>query len=260
MNYRKAHRVEECLHTLRRQSVEEDCHVWIIDNSEDDREAQFISSILQDDEHLIVSPCNIGYTKAVNLGVKSAGPSDYILLISPDIIIEEKSSIENAMEVMEHNPSIGILATLQHNDDGSKVEIARNYPSLYRQILRRIAPRWFSELGLLDPLYSNRETRLIYVDWVQSSFMMMRRVDWNAIGGLNERYFLFMSDIEICRRVHNMGKLVAVSSHIDVRADGIRASQGGLLSFISNRALHHHVGDALIYYLIKPPLRPVSKN
>jgi N-acetylglucosaminyl-diphospho-decaprenol L-rhamnosyltransferase len=85
--------------------------------------------------------------------------------------------------------------------------------------------------------------------------MMMRRADWNAVGGLDERYFLFMSDVEICRRIRRLGKSVAVSSCADVRADGIRASAGGIRHLLSSRALRYHFKDSLTYYVMRTPIR-----
>jgi hypothetical protein len=66
------------------------------------------------------------------------------------------------------------------------------------------------------------------VDWLQSSFICIRKDLWDNIGGFNEKYFLFMADAEICLESWKRKKKVQFFSDVEVLADGIRCSGGGL--------------------------------
>lgn len=255
VNYRKAARVSECLAALRRQTVAANLSIMIVDNSEDAGQAQLLQQSVEPGEHLHVTPTNLGYTKGVNLAVSLSEPAEYLLIVSPDIIVDDQNCIEKMLHHIESRPDIGVLSVRQINDDGSQVEVARNYPSLLDQVARRILSTPSRDRALLTAVYAPDAPADIYTDWVQSSFMLIRRSDWDAVGYLDERYFLFMADIEICRRIQNRGKKISVYTEVQVRADGIRASRGGWMTIFTTKAQRYHVKDALVYYLTRSPLR-----
>ena len=247
VNYYKADRVNLCLMSLRNQTFADILAISVVDNSVYLTEAQTLRQAIRPGERLIITKNNLGYPRGVNLAVRNAGYDGDVLLISPDIILENPATIEIMAGLMQANPSIGILAVQQYNDDGSRVEIARRFPRPLRQLLRRIAPSRYSELSLLREL---EVKQMIDVEWVQSSFVMIRRALWDSVSGLDERYYVFMSDIDLCHRAHDHGLRVVVSSAVTVRADGQRASAGTIWAFFRNRALRIHVRDAIIYYFL----------
>ena len=57
--------------------------------------------------------------------------------------------------------------------------------------------------------------------------LLIRRSLWEEIGGFDERYFLFMSDAELCQEAWRRGKKVMYFPHTTVTADGKRCSEGG---------------------------------
>jgi N-acetylglucosaminyl-diphospho-decaprenol L-rhamnosyltransferase len=87
------------------------------------------------------------------------------------------------------------------------------------------------------------------VDWLQSSCVILRKSLWNKIGGLNEDYFLFMSDVEICHKAWEWGKRVVYYPEARVWADGKRVSAGNFRSFLKSWVLRKHVKDSLKYRL-----------
>lgn len=246
VNYQKAARVAMCLESLRQQTVARYLKIAVIDNSVDAGQAEILRCSILPGEALTITKENIGYARGVNLGARDAGGGD-VLLISPDIILPDPKTIAIMVGAMQEDPSIGILATLQYNEDGSRTEIARRFPRFLSQLLRRVVPAQHSELSLLDEL---AKSSTIDVDWVQSSFVLVRRELWDSIGGLDERYYVFMSDIDLCRRAHQQGLRVVVTSAAAVRSDGQRASAGALWTIFHNRALRIHMRDAIIYYLL----------
>ncbi len=249
VNFHKAARVVEGIRALRRQNTIYDSHLVVVDNSTSQQEANILRTEMRQTDELVIAAENLGYARGVNLGAKTAGAFDYILLVSPDIIVDDTHAIRKMVSLMESRRSIGVLASVQHNDDGSIVEVARRFPSPVRQVCRRLSPTMVNDFDLLSPLASKATNGMIDVDWVQSSFVMIRRSLWDAMGGLDERYFLFMSDTEMCLRAHERGMRVGVTSVVDVQADGVRASRGGLLAIFYSKPLRMHVRDAFVYYL-----------
>jgi N-acetylglucosaminyl-diphospho-decaprenol L-rhamnosyltransferase len=249
VNFHKAARVVEGIRSIRRQDATADLRIVVVDNSVSQHESDILRAEIGQGGDLVSAPENLGYAGGVNLGARVAGAFDYILLASPDILVMDTHAIQKMVSLMEANPAIGVLATVQHNDDGSIVEVARRFPSPIHLLRRRLIRGTSKDYYLLEPLASKNSGGIIDVDWVQSSFVMVRRSLWDAIGGLDERYFVFMSDIDLCRRAHERGMRVVLTSTVDVQADGVRASRGGLLAIFHSKALRIHVRDAFVYYL-----------
>jgi GT2 family glycosyltransferase len=246
VNFRKAERLAIGLQFLRMQTMPSQMDIVVVDNSVSQTEAECLLGNIRQNEKLIISPKNIGYSQAVNLAVRNAGNPDYVLLMSPDILVEDAAAIQKMLSVLQAEPHIAILATIQHNDDGSPVEVARKFPSFWSQFLRRSNLAAFQELHIQEGL--NSGARIIDVDWVQSSFVMIPKAFWDEVSGLDEIYKIFMADVAICWRARRKGLRVAVTSLVNVRADGLRASRGGLFDIFKSRPLRIHLRDAVMYY------------
>jgi hypothetical protein len=172
----------------------------------------------------------------------------YVLLTNPDIIWDDREAVRKLIEIADAEPDIGVLAPLQVEDSGRYEEIVRNFPTLMHQILRRTR-KGADEKHLLAPLLARDGIQVIDADWLQSSAVLVRRSLWDAIGGLNESYFLFMSDIELCLQAWRFGYRVSVTSAVQVRSDGVRASNVGPAKILQSRALRTHLRDSLRFYL-----------
>lgn len=247
VNYFKAGRLLECVETLRGQSGKQKVAVAVVDNSIDAREHDLLAEQAGRGLFTLIEPgANIGYTKGCNLGVKALPQADFVVLCNPDIIWEQTDALEKMISIVQADPSIGILAPLQINDDGALVETARTFPTLLQQMKRRLQPASGSELFLVQDL---KRDDVVAVDWLQSSCVVVRRSLWDKLGGLDQRYFLFMSDVELGRATWSSGARVCLTSSVRVRADGKRASSGGFRALLSSRTQRSHLLDAIRYYL-----------
>lgn len=247
VNYHKAARLRSAVESLISCNPDVDLSIVVVDNSCDAGEKAVIEDLaLQHSEVAAVYPSrNLGYAAGVNLAVSHGEKGRHILLVSPDVI-SERSTVRALADLLESDGSMGILAPLQHNDDGTVAEVPRHFPSLAAQIGRRIF-RPASTVGIVRSF----EGPVLEADWLQSSFVMIRRSLWDQVAGLNERYFLFMADTELCLRSWQAGFRVATCPSIaGLRGDGIRASAGGVFHGLVSRTVRIHLRDALSYYFI----------
>lgn len=250
VNHFKAQRLLDGIRSLRRQTIAKSLAVAVVENSVDAAERRALSAGAPEDAFVLVEPGeNIGYTRGCNLGVRALPHTRYVVLCNPDIVWDQPHALERLIAMADADPSIGVLAPLQFSDDGAPVEIARTFPTLAEQVKRRISPESESELHLSEAL-SDGSAISTEVDWVQSSCVLIRRSLWDRIGGLDERYFLFMSDVELGRATWNAGLRVCLTSAASVRADGKRASSGAFRTLLTSRSQRGHLVDAIKYYLV----------
>ncbi|MCK5682070.1 hypothetical protein KAI46_14800 [bacterium] len=109
------------------------------------------------------------------------------------------------MKLTSHNlpPKVAICGPKQINPDGQIAETMRDAPTALELGSRRIA--WLKSITstINRNNFSQQDTISCHnqaVDWLQSSCLLVRSSFWQETGGLNENYFLFMGDLDLCRK------------------------------------------------------------
>lgn len=253
LDFFKSKRVCENVKSILNQKVDFKYEIIVVDNSANPLNAKKLESLKKlPNVKLYINNKNVGYTKGNNQGV-ARSKGKYLLIVNPDILWGNPNTLQKLVDIMEKNPIIGVLAPKQINDrDGSIAMTVRRFPKLILQIVRRTQLRKFP---ILKNLVAKDECRdLNYnktqeVDWLQSSFWITPRKLWNKLSGLDERYRIFMSDPDYCWKVWESGHKVIYEPSIQVHADGIRCSHGGMKEFFSKWILRQHFVDAVKYRL-----------
>jgi N-acetylglucosaminyl-diphospho-decaprenol L-rhamnosyltransferase len=253
INYFKSADIERYMPMLDSQRASVDIEVLIWDNSCDADESERLKNLDISPESLTISRHNIGYTKAANqLASKSSG--DYIFLMSPDIDPVGGDTFSQLLKFSELHPN-SVISPRQVNRDGTVPSIARRFPTPLAIILNRIGLLTSQNfLGLCTHyLYTENELKAdIAVDWIQSSALLIRRSIWDAAGGLDERFFIFMADVELGISLRRHGYDMRLCMNTTVTADGKRASNVSLLKttadILNKGALYWHIRDAFKYF------------
>jgi len=150
---------------------------------------------------------NIGYTQAMNMGLR-ASSGNYLVQLNPDVILEP-GSFEKMLEWMNLNSDVGICTPKVVNRDGT----------LQKQCRRSFAKPWdvityFLGLDRLFPesrlfgrylLTYLKEDQISEVDAVSGSCMFIRKDVIDQIGYLDERFFAYQEDADFCFRAKHAG-------------------------------------------------------
>lgn len=251
LDFLKSKRVCENVESIQKQITSFPFEVIIVDNSANPLNAKKLNPLRRyPNVKIFINETNVGYIRGNNRGVKRA-KGDYILIVNPDIIWSDPNTLQKLVDYMEKHPEVGVLGPKQINDgDNSTAMTVRAFPKLTLQIARRTTLRKFP---VIKHFVAHDECRnLNYqntqpVDWLQSSFWITRRSLWNKLGGLDKRYFIFMSDPDYCFKCWKSGFKVIYYPKVTVHADGIRASAGGVKEFFKTWILRQHFKDAVKY-------------
>jgi len=266
LDYFKAAQVVENVSTLLRQEADFGYKVIVIDNSCDARNAAILGK-LADLPHvkLVLNRENLGYTRAHN-AVRNEIEGEYVLIVNPDIVWPERSVLSRLIAYMDGRPDIGALGPRQMTRGGEIATTVRAFPRFFVQVARRT---FFGRLPVFRSLVAHDERRDLShtlaqdADWLQSSFVVVRKKLWDELGGFCEDYFLFMADVELCWQAWKRGLRVVYLPEVTVFEDGRRASRGGFLKFFQSWVLRQHVKDSLRFrwkHLFEPNPRRKSKN
>jgi N-acetylglucosaminyl-diphospho-decaprenol L-rhamnosyltransferase len=250
LDYLKSKRVIENVELLQKQQTNFDVEIIIADNSCNLENRKKLESLEKfDNVRLIFNEENLGYTKAYNKAAKLA-QGQYLFIVNPDILVKDQDTLQKLVDYLDAHPDVAVIGPKQINDDGSMVFTARAFPKLYVQVARRTFLRklfFFKQKVAYDEMRHLDLNQIQKVDWLQSSFIVVRKDFWDSVKGLNENYYMFMSDPELCHSAWKLGKKVIFYPEVKVYADGIRCSEGGLFDFFKRWTMQQHLIDSLKY-------------
>jgi len=150
---------------------------------------------------IVCSNQNIGFAGGNNLAGKSAR-GKFILLLNPDTLLLDP--LAPVVDWLEIHPSYGALTIKMLDGDRIARACTGRFPSALRLALLR-------SMLVLPESYGAEEA--YDVDWVQGSFLLIRADVWQALNGLDERYFMYAEDLDLCKRIHDAGLGCAYLPH-----------------------------------------------
>ncbi|GAC1537587.1 MAG: glycosyltransferase family 2 protein [Acidimicrobiales bacterium] len=197
VNYKSAALTVDCVASLRADGAVD---IVVVDNaSGDDCRARL--AVADPDVTFVGLPDNRGYGAAANAGVARTG-GRAVVVSNPDLVVRPGTLAALAGALTS---GVGAVGPRIDRPDETRYPSARAFPSLLDA-----AGHGFVGLLSADNPWSRRYLRPDAeapgpVDWVSGAFMAVARDAWNAVGGFDESYFMFMEDVDLCWRLHRGG-------------------------------------------------------
>jgi GT2 family glycosyltransferase len=187
--------------------------VCLVDNSLDaswePRIRQVMAAALPGvDAELRISPVNAGYGAGNNLAI-AGQQSDFHIVANPDIFLDPDALLV-ACEYMQAHHGVALLTPQVRGEDGELHYLCKNHPSLFIMFLRSFAPAALKQrfAGMLEHFeMRDRDYGQVMdgVGYPTGCFMFFRTAALHAIGGFDERFFMYLEDADIGRRILQQG-------------------------------------------------------
>lgn len=209
-----------------------DVDVVVVDNASTDSSVRTVEGL---PVRVIERRVNGGFAIGCNEGLR-AGSAPYVLFLNPDARLDDRSLRALVRELDEHRGT-AVAAPRIESPAGELAWSQRRFPavrSTYARalFLHRMLPRarWTDEV-IRDPdAYRIRRSP----DWVSGACLLVRREVLEAIGGWDERFFLYGEDIDLCRRIRDAGFDVRfVPSASAVHVGGASAPRSATLPLLA---------------------------
>ncbi|MGH3687637.1 MAG: glycosyltransferase family 2 protein [Pseudonocardiaceae bacterium] len=240
VSYNSATDLPACLDSLTSQDGIA-ARVVVVDNfSSDDS----VGTARQRGSAVIVNNVNRGFAAAVNQGLQQ-GCAPWVLILNPDAQMAP-GALHALLGRAQADAAVGCVGPRTLDDDGTEYPSRRCFPSIVTAAVH----------GLLGSVWpANPATRRYHaqntprdqssvVDWVSGSCMLLPRRAWESAGGFDERYFLYVEDMDLCFRLRRAGwKTVYEPAATITHSRGHSSRHRRLRS-----VLHHHVGAARFYW------------
>jgi GT2 family glycosyltransferase len=186
--------------------------IFLVDNGSTDETPAVVAKRFPS-VHLLRSDRNLGFARANNLAARKA-QGQFLLLLNSDAALQPES-LAAVVGWMRAHPECGAAGVQLLNPDGSPQNSIANFPTLAtellnKSLLRRLCPRRY-------PGKEHRFAEPLEVETVVGACMIIRRDLWDAIGGLDERYFFFFEETDFCLQTRRLGKRLMHLPQITVR-------------------------------------------
>ncbi len=184
--------------------------IVVVDNGSHDDSVARLEDAGLPRVRVVRAGANLGYGAGVNRGVSLAGPG-HVLACNPDLLLDQDCIA--ALEArLDDEPDLGIVGPRLRNPDGSTYVSGRPFPSVQDALGHA-----FVGLFWRGNPWSRRYLQTGWdrsaaadVDWASGALLLVRRPAFEALGGFDERFFMFMEDVDLCWRAHQAGWRVAV--------------------------------------------------
>jgi N-acetylglucosaminyl-diphospho-decaprenol L-rhamnosyltransferase len=152
---------------------------------------------------------NLGYGTAVNRAVaeylKEADYSEFFVVANPDVQWGPRA-IDLLLEAAARWPRAGALGPLIRDPDGSVYPSARHQPSLVRGGMHAVVgPFWKANPWTAEYRQEKQDPSERPVGWLSGSCLLLRRAAFDEVAGFDERYFMYMEDVDLGDRLGKAG-------------------------------------------------------
>ncbi len=189
-----------------------DYELIVVDNASTDGSANAFR-IAFPKIHLIEANMNGGYGYGNNLGARVA-KGEIVLFVNNDVICQE-DIVTTLSAHFEKHPHCAVAGPRLQSKDGSTQSSAGWFPSIWNE--------WRTKR---QPLVETGHVRA--VDWVTGAALAIRKEVFDTVGGFDESYFMYFDDIDLCKRVHNLGWTIHALPNPTIVHFGGGSQPGGL--------------------------------
>jgi len=229
--------IRECVASLQ---ADYPVQVFLIDNS--DQKGHY-AALASDTVQIIDAPGNIGFGRGHNLAlapIERLGGAVH-LVVNPDIVVTRGSVKAMADYVVGHD-NVVLVGPKIMSPEGDLYRSCKLLPTPWNLFSRRFMPSYFyATADAKYELQAFRYDRTLEVDCLSGAFLAFCSKTFLAIEGFDSRYFMYLEDVDICRRAASHGSLVFLPQASVIHEHG----QGSYRSF---RLLKEHIRSAILYF------------
>lgn len=242
VTYNSARDIDRALRSLADPPPATPHEILVVDNaSADDTVTRIRAS--WPGVRLIASPSNLGFAAANNRGIRESS-SELVLLLNPDTSVP-RGAIDRLVAHLDARPDVAIVGPRIVDGEGraelSFGSMITPLTELKQKVLvvgndRGVRPI----VSMVDRM--TRRTRA--VDWVSGACLLIRRADLEAAGLLDERFFLYTEDVDLCASVRRRGRTVLFAADVEIqhlrgRSAGATTAAAYRRSQLAFYAKHH---------------------
>jgi GT2 family glycosyltransferase len=239
VNWNAADQLSQCIDSVLRHGKRLVAGITVVDNGSTDGSDSQIEGL--PGVTVVRAGQNLGFGKACNVGAL-LGAAEYLLFLNPDAVVYA-DTLQNAVAFMQDpaNEEVGIAGVQLANELGHVARSCARFPSALGFCAHAVGlDRWFPALSHVMAEWDHAQVRC--VDHVIGAFFLVRRTVFDAAHGFDERFFVYLEDVDFSRRAHLLGWRSVYLADVQAFHAG-----GGTSRQIKARRLFYSLRSRLLY-------------
>jgi len=214
VSYNARQHLEDCLHSLSATPPSTPHDIIVVDNASPDDSVATVRRRWPD-VRVIEQTANVGFAAANNIGIR-ASRSELILLLNNDTVVPA-GAIDALVVRLFARPDVAIAGPRLIDRVGRPELSFGRMISPFNELRQKTTVGLYRrDVGWVSRWIEHETQREQLVDWVSGACLLVRRADAEAVGLLDERYFLYTEDVDFCAaiRAHGRHVLFSPAAHV----------------------------------------------
>ena len=196
--------LERCLESLHSAPPATPHDIVVVDNASTDGSAA--AARRWPDITVIEAGSNAGFARANNIGIRASRGTNLLLLNSDTLV--PRGAIDRLLAELECDPDVAVVGPRLVDGSGfAELSFGRMIGPFNELRQKRLA-----RSGAVEELTKHRR----YPDWVSGACLLVRRGDAEAVGGLDERYFMYAEDVDFCAAIRARRRRILFTPDVEV--------------------------------------------
>ena len=195
VSYNSNHHMDECLRSIERH-VSATHEVILVDNGSTDGTAAHVRSAFPA-VRVVESGKNLGFTGGNNLAARHARGT-FLLLLNCDTVL--LTDLTPGLRILQEDDRVGVVGARMYGRSGELRANTGHFPKPWR--LWKFTLQWSKPL---QHPFGEPALGAYQHDWVEGSFLLTRRSNWEGVGGMDESGFMYTEDVEFCAHTLQRG-------------------------------------------------------
>jgi GT2 family glycosyltransferase len=213
VSYNSRADLERCLASLHEPQPAVTHEIIVVDNASRDGSAD--AARRWSDVRVIESDANRGFAAASNIGIR-AGASDLVLLLNSDTIVPVGAA-DALVRELRSRPDVAVV--------GPRLVDATGRPELsFGRMISPLAERRQKRLMQGLERHDSEALRRVeamtrqeqWTDWVSGACLLVRRADAETVGLIDERYFMYLEDVDFCAAIRARGRRILFAPSVEI--------------------------------------------
>jgi GT2 family glycosyltransferase len=205
--------IDSCLRAVT-EGIHIDREIVVVDNASTDGTAAHIRERWPG-VRLMDLGANLGFARATNIGIQQTF-GELVLLLNPDTAIRP-GAIDRLVAVLDRDPSLAVVGP-RIVDEAGRAELSfGKMVSPVAEVRQKVLMIGNTRgLWIIQRLVERLTRQSRDVDWVTGACLLSRRADVEAVGFLDERFFLYLEDVDLCASIRARGRRVRFVADVEI--------------------------------------------
>ena len=214
VSYNSRADLDGCLRSLTAAPPRIDHEIVVVDNASSDGTQTYVRERWPG-VRLIDAGGNVGFARGNNIGISQTF-GELVLLLNPDTSVRP-GTIDRLVAALDANPHAAVAGPRLVDQSGRpELSFGRMISPLAELGQKVLVAGNDRSVPVISALVDGMTRRSRTVDWVSGACLLIRRLDLEAVGLLDERFFLYTEDVDLCAAVRARGRTVFFVADVEV--------------------------------------------